>query len=279
MSELSGAIVAVTGGARGIGLATVRGLVDRGARVWLGDVDGELAAREADAFGAHGKHLDVRDRDSFAAFLDRVRTEEGRLDALVNNAGVMPLGSFLDEDEAITDQTIAVNLRGVIHGMRLALPEMVERGEGHVVNVASLGARIPLPGAAVYTATKFAVLGLTDAVRHELRGTGVTLTTVLPSMVATELASGVASGRGLTAIAPEKVAAGIVGALEGGGGTVVVPGHLDPVTRLASLLPGPADRLVRRVIGDQRALELDPEARAAYERRLAESQGGPSADA
>ena len=204
---LEGAVITVTGGARGIGLATAKALMERGALVHIGDLDGWLARREAHRLGLRAGHaLDVADRDSFAAFLEAARAADGPLDGLVNNAGIMPFGSFLEEGDDVTAQTIAVNLVGVVNGMRLALPEMVDRRHGHVVNVASLAARLPVPGSAVYSGTKAAVVAITDAVRRELRGTGVELTTVLPTMVATELVNGVPAGRGLRPIAPEQVA-------------------------------------------------------------------------
>jgi NADP-dependent 3-hydroxy acid dehydrogenase YdfG len=278
MSGPEGSVVAITGGARGIGLATAAALVERRANVWIGDLDGDLAEREARAIGARGAALDVGDRQSFAAFLDAVRNETGTLDALVNNAGVMPFGAFLDEDDRTSATTVAVNLVGVIHGMRLALPEMVERGSGHVVNVSSLAARLPVPGSAVYSGTKAAVVAMTDAVRRELAGTGVRLTCVLPGMVRTELSSGAPEGGGVSAIEPEQVARDIVRALGDRGGTVVVPRHLDPLSRAAQLVPREVEGLIRRIVGDDRVLtRLDSEARADYERRLADdrAKSGP----
>lgn len=208
-----------------------------------------------------------------------MRAADGPLDALVNNAGVMPFGPFLEEDDAVTAQTIAVDLLGVINGMRLALPEMVEHGDGHVINVASLAARLPVPGSAVYSGTKAAVVAVTDAVRRELRGTGVSLTTVLPTMVATDLAGGVPAGRGVHAIEPGDVAATIVHALEHSGGTVVAgPAWLDLVSRLALIVPGAVQDLVRTVIADDRLLHgRDVEARADYDARIAAAVGRAAA--
>jgi NADP-dependent 3-hydroxy acid dehydrogenase YdfG len=270
--NLEGARIAVTGGARGIGLATAQELTRRGAVVRIGDLDGKLARGEARRLGLRSGHdLNVADRLSFAAFLNAIGAADGPLDVLVNNAGVMPFGPFLDEHEDVTAQTVGVNLVGVVNGMRLALPSMVERGHGHVVNVASLAARVPVPGSAVYSGTKAAVVAVTDSVRRELRGSGVNLTTVLPTMVSTELASGVPVGRGLMAIAPEDVAMTIVRALERPGGTIVAgPSWLDLVSRLMVVAPRSVDRLVRALLKDDRLLVgYDVAARAGYDARLA----------
>ena len=276
--NLEGALIAVTGGARGIGLATAQALTRRGAAVHIGDLDGKLADREARRLRLRsGRELNVVDRVSFAAFLDAIRAADGPLDVLVNNAGVMPFGPFLEEHEDITAQTVGVNLVGVVNGMQLALPNMVERGHGHVVNVASLAARVPVPGSAVYSATKAAVVALTDSVRRELRGTGVDLTTVLPTMVATELATGVPAGRGLHAIAPDDAAMTIVRALEDRGGTIVAgPRWVDLVSRLMVVAPRPFDQLVRALLRDDRLMVgYDPAAREIYDARLAAGRNGP----
>jgi NADP-dependent 3-hydroxy acid dehydrogenase YdfG len=137
-------------------------------------------------------------RDSFAGFTGAVLDRFGRIDILVNNAGVMPLGDFLPEHYASSRATLDVNVRGLINGMRLVLPHMIERGTGHVVNVASMAGKLVIPGMAVYNASKFAAVGLSAAVREEYRDTGVSVTAVLPSAVRTRLASGVPLGHGMT---------------------------------------------------------------------------------
>jgi NAD(P)-dependent dehydrogenase (short-subunit alcohol dehydrogenase family) len=266
-------VVAITGGARGIGRETARALAERGATVVIGDLDVSGAeAVAAELPRATGLELDVRDAGSFERFVETA----GELDVLVNNAGIMPLGPFLGEPGERTRQQLDVNLWGVIVGMRAALPGMVQRGHGQIVNVASMGGRFPLPGAATYTATKAGVIGLTEAVRHELRGSGVTLTALLPAMVHTELATGVPGGRGLPAVPPERVAAAIVGAIERRRSLVFVPGWLRYADAALGLAPRALVDVARRRLGDDRVLrELDVDARRSYEERLAAEAVGP----
>jgi hypothetical protein len=268
---LDGATVAVTGAARGIGRATAAAFTAQGARVCLGDLDGPAVAAAAEELGARarGVRVDVTSRESFDSFLAAGEDAFGPLDVLVNNAGVMPLGAFVEEKDATSRATIEVNLWGVVLGMRLALPGMIERGRGHVVNVASMMGKAPIPGAAVYGATKHAVVGLTAAVRDELAGTDVTVSAVLPGAVRTELVSGVPLGRGLPTVEPEDVADAIVGCCQNRPPEVFVPAWMGLYDAAVAVAPRSLVGAVRRVLRHDRVLtHLDADARAAYDSRV-----------
>lgn len=263
---LSGSAVAITGGARGIGYATAKAFLAQGARVFIGDLDADLAKASAAELGCAGTGLDVRSRESFAEFLAGVA---GPLHVLVNNAGIMPAGPFAEELDAVTDAIVDVNLNGVLRGTKLALPGMLERGTGHIVNVASYLGVVPAAGLATYCATKHAVVGFSEALRDELAGTGVTVTTVLPSAVRTDLVSGVKLGGMLPTVDPEDIARAIVQTCQDRTAIVAVPGWMRSYEAAAALLP---DRLLGAVRGRltrQRVLRtLDTAARSSYDERI-----------
>ncbi len=269
-TSLQGKVIAVTGGGRGIGLAIAEALIARGARVSIGDIDLDLARREAIRIGAHAERLDVRDRDSFAAFLADTEASLGTLDGLINNAGIMPMGYFLDESPALADAQIDINFRGVIHGMQLALPGLLARRSGHIVNISSLAGRFAIPGSAIYTGTKHAVVGMTEAVAAEYRDTGVHFTCIMPSKVLTELASGTDNaGRGIPAVTPQQVAEAVVGALLKPRLMVAVPDYLQIAHSAYTLIPAWLQERGRRLLGDDRILsQLDHTAHAGYEQRI-----------
>ena len=194
-----GQIVAITGGARGIGRATARACLRSGLQVAIGDIDADEVARtEAElGDGVLGVPFDVRDPDAFAAFLDQVEDRLGPLDVLVNNAGVAPIGLFVDEDPADTQRLLDINLGAVLTGTRLALQRFLPRGSGHIVNLASSAGQIATAGGATYAATKHGVVGFTRAIRAETRGTGVRTTIVMPGLIRTDMINGFAKGRGV----------------------------------------------------------------------------------
>jgi NADP-dependent 3-hydroxy acid dehydrogenase YdfG len=265
--DLAGAHVVVTGGARGIGRATVEAFLARGAEVSFGDLDLDLARATAEETGASAHHLDVADRASYDAFVTAAEAEHGPVDVLVNNAGVMPNGAFLEMDPALDRLMMEVNVHGVLHGMRRVLPGMVERRRGHVVNVASLAGKFPIPGLAVYNASKFAVVGLTAATRLEMAPHGVTLTAVLPSAVDTDLASGL-DMRPIPKVTPQRIADAVVGSVRGREAEIAVPRYVGALAATTAIVPtGMLDR-VRKVVRDDRALRTDATERADYTARL-----------
>jgi NADP-dependent 3-hydroxy acid dehydrogenase YdfG len=274
---IAGRVIAITGAARGIGRATAAALVREGARVVVGDLDVDLARRTADELGPNAAAfaLDVTDRASFEQFVDAVEAQLGPVDVLVNNAGIMPLGPFVAEDDITARRMVDVNVHGVMHGMKVALPRLLARGDGHLVNIASAAGKGPYPGGATYCGTKHFVVGVSEAVRGELRGTGVELSVVMPVVVDTELASGVGTPRGVPKIEPDDVAAAIVDVLRRPRFDVYVPRSIGPLTALAGVLPRRVRELALRAIGADRVLwRVNGSARREYEVRAAHSEPG-----
>ena len=171
---LAGETAAITGAARGIGRATAEALLAQGMKVAIGDVDYDAAAKTASELGAStiALPLDVTERSSFSEFLDGAEQQLGPIDVLVNNAGIMQIGRFIDEDDLTARRMIDINLHGVILGMKLALERMIPRNRGHIINISSQAGKYGAPGGATYSATKHAVVGLTEAVRGELQADG-----------------------------------------------------------------------------------------------------------
>jgi len=273
-----GNIVAITGGARGIGRATAHACLRSGMRVAIGDIDADEVARTAAELGdgVLGIPFDVRDPDAFAAFLDRAEDQLGRLDVLINNAGVAPIGLFVDEDPADTQRLLDINLGAVLTGTRLALQRFLPRGNGHIVNVASSAGQIATAGGATYAATKHGVVGFTRAIRAETRGTGVRTTIVMPGLIRTDMIKGFAKGRGVRIVGPDAVGDAIVGAVRTGREEVFVPREMGPVARLiAGSPPALGDRLKRLINADSIMAAADMSARVDYRRRMADSVGNP----
>ncbi|WP_067720612.1 SDR family oxidoreductase [Nocardia yamanashiensis] len=263
--DLNGARVLITGAGRGIGQSAAELFASKGAEIAIADVDVAAGQAAAAALGAKAFELDVRNREQW----DRVVADFGRIDILVNNAGVMPAGAFLDEPDATGHTTIDVNVWGLIHGMRAVVPGMIDRGKGHVVNVASLAGKIPIAGLAVYNASKFAAVGLSAATRLEFAEHGVSVSCVMPSAVRTRLSSGLKLGNGLPTVDPEDVAAAIVQTVRTRRAEVAVPNYLAPLDVALAAAPEPAVRLVRRLFNGDRALHpADESTRAKYEEQI-----------
>ncbi|RYE64329.1 MAG: SDR family oxidoreductase [Oxalobacteraceae bacterium] len=184
-------VIAITGASSGIGEGTARLLAARGARIMLGARRTDRLERLADEIEAAGgqarfQALDVTDSADFEAFVAATEAAFGRIDVLVNNAGIMPLSLFTSMKVAEWDQMIDVNIRGVLHGIAAALPRMKAQGSGHFVNISSIGGYRVWPTCGVYSATKYAVRAISEALRME--NDDIRVTVVSPGVVESELA-------------------------------------------------------------------------------------------
>ncbi|KQS61336.1 oxidoreductase [Rhizobium sp. Leaf371] len=185
-------IVLITGASSGIGAGIARELAKSGATLVLGArrLDRlESLATELRAEGAKVmvRTLDVTDRADVAAFAEAARDAFGRIDVIINNAGIMPLSLMASLKVEEWDRMIDVNIKGVLYGVAAVLPEMTARGSGHIINIASIGALSVSPTAAVYCATKFAVRAISDGLRQEHDDLRVTC--IHPGVVESELAA------------------------------------------------------------------------------------------
>jgi len=197
MTTLEGKVAIVTGASRGIGASVARMLADQGVKLGL-------ASRSGDDLGISGavaRATDVRDRAQVSALVDETVARHGGLDIVVANAGVGAYGPFVDLDPALSDEMMDVNANGVIITAAATVPHLIARGAGDFVSVASEAGRRGLPFEAVYCASKFAQVGFTRALDHELRPQGIRCTSVCPGGVATDFA--MEEGRGRTPEMPE----------------------------------------------------------------------------
>ncbi|MFB4311541.1 SDR family oxidoreductase [Actinomadura sp. GTD37] len=263
-------VIAITGAARGIGLATARALTGKGATVVIGDIDEAAVEEAAAALGVTGLTVDVTSRASFTAFLDAAEAAAGGpLDVLINNAGIMPIGPVADESDADARRCLDINVHGVMLGTKLALGRMLPRGSGHIINVASLAGVLFTPGLALYNASKAAVVGFTEATRLEVADRGVHVSAVLPTFTNTDLVAGTASPKGQKNCEPEDIAAAVAALIGRPRPQVVVPKKLGAQVKIGALLPERLRRATSRRLGlDKIFLDYDPDARKSYDARI-----------
>lgn len=268
-ANLNGKVVAITGGARGIGLETIKHLLAAGASVGAGDIDLNDQTNALEALP--GKHaafaLDVTDRESFGAFLDGVESEFGPIDVLVNNAGIMALGPFHEESDQVSLKEMSVNVGGPMIGSKLAIQRMLPRGKGHVINIASSAGRFGLPGHVMYVASKHAVFGMTEAMAAEYGNTPLKFTTICPVVVRTELTDGVnKKARGLPELKPEAVAEAVIQMIEKPKQSIFVPRYVKLVHLMAQISPTFMQKQSMKLMNvDQIMTNYDPESRRDYE--------------
>ncbi|EGD53590.1 SDR family oxidoreductase [Gordonia neofelifaecis] len=268
---VTGRVVAVTGGARGIGFEIATQLLDAGARVAIGDIDVDAVGKAAADLGIEGIELDVTSRESFDAFLDTVAERVGPVDVLVNNAGIMPVGPFLDYRESLIRATLNVDLLGVILGSQAAASRMADRGRGQIVNISSVAGRLPTPGLTVYNAAKAGVIEFSEALDSELSGRGVRVSTVMPTFTNTGLIDGLATNSMVTSVDTDVVAQEVLASIARVRVRVAAPRSMGWVNAYP-VLPRPLKRaLLRTTKSGQIFLNPDPESRSAYSKRIGQS--------
>lgn len=271
--SLTGKVAVVTGASGGVGSALARQLAARGVKVAMADLHqdklDEVAAgiRSGDVLPLA---LDVSDREAYARYLDEVEERLGPIDFLCNVAAIMPIAPFDEETDDMTDRILAVNLAGVIHSTKDAARRMKSRGSGHIVNVASGAGWLAGGGVATYCASKFGLLGYSESVAMELRGTGVHISVVAPAVIKTEMSSGLKDVRGVRAVEPDEVAAGIIRVLERPKFAEFVPKSIGVMCLTFSAVPYRIRHMLTRISRtDLLLLQADQSERIAYEQRVA----------
>ncbi|WP_424932317.1 SDR family oxidoreductase [Amaricoccus macauensis] len=184
-------VILITGASSGIGEGIARELAAAGAKLMIGARRTDRLAALASELGENVRFraLDVTDAPGVAAFADAARAEWGRVDAIVNNAGVMPLSALASLKIDEWDRMVDVNIKGTLYGIAAVLPQMTALGSGHVINIGSIGALTASPTAAVYCATKFAVRAISDGLRQE--HPDIRVTCIHPGVVESELADSI----------------------------------------------------------------------------------------
>lgn len=267
MKSFDGRVSVVTGAGSGIGRALARDLASRGALLAISDVDDDGLAETVDLVKAAGArevradHLDVADRAAFAAYAAAVAEQFGRVNLVVNNAGVSLTGDLTDLDYDDMRWIMDINFWGVTHGTKEFLPHLIASGEGHLVNISSLFGLVSMPGQSMYNAAKYAVRGLSEAVREEMLVAGhpVGVTVVHPGGIKTGIArngryagaeDGVETARffdeKLARMTPERAAAVILAGVERSKARVLVGIDAHAVHHLAKLAGSRYQDLVAR---------------------------------
>ena len=269
-------IAIVTGAASGIGKALASALVARGDTVVLADIDGDGAERAASELARHGPGtgtpavLDVRDAAAVQALVDQTHEKQGRLDLMVNNAGIGVGGEASEMLLAHWDRVIDVNLHGVVHGVHAAYPIMIRQRSGHIVNTASLAGLIPAPRLTPYAMTKHAVVGLSLSLRLEAVAYGIGVTAVCPGFVDTPILdkggpddlpkpAGIERGREIARhfqprlYSPDRLAQDILRGIDRNAALVVSPASARVAWYLRRHAPFVINRIAARQVAWQRA--------------------------
>lgn len=272
MEHFRDRVAVVTGGASGIGRALVLELGRRGAIVTVADLDlagAEAATREVVAAGgrAFAARVDVASADEVRDLVATLLRREGRIDFLFNNAGVGVLGEERDMTPELWRRVAEVNFWGVVHGVAAAYPAMIAQGSGHIVNTASLAGLVPVPMQAAYVATKYAVVGLSKALRAEAAGLGVRVSAVCPGLVRTPIFDAAVVLRvdrkqleprlKFTVVPPEEAARIILRGVARNRGLIVFPFDARLLWRIERFLPALSAWFWRRAAAEFRTLRAD----------------------
>ncbi len=261
MKKLNGKVAVVTGAAMGMGRCIAGMLLGEGCKVALLDVNlqalDETRAAFADLGHCEAFVCDVSDREAVYATAKAVKGALGPVSILINNAGIVRAGELMSLEDTLIEKTININLTSMLWTCKAYLPDMVSRNDGHVVNMASAGGILAIPNLSVYCASKFGVIGLSDALRQEMakNKNNIGVTFVCPNTVNTGMFDGSRMVAGTTLLTAEKVAAEVIKAIRKNKAMVAVPNVpvkiLTPLTKL--MLPIKLMDLMNRMLGMWRA--------------------------
>lgn len=265
MARLDGEVAMVTGGSRGIGLATAKHLANAGARVYLVARDqAQLDAAVAELVGdVHALAADLTDPEAITTLAGTLMRQEGRLDLLVNSAGQLEVGPAESLDAATAEQLVSINYLAPIRTITACLPLLRAGNRRSIVNICSIASRLAPPRMAAYAGSKFALYGYSLALRQELRGQGFHVGLVFPGPVATEMTAGRLGGPhypvppGVPILSPETVARAIMRVIKGRRREITVPRRLAVASRVFMLWPGGTDLLYRMLV--RQTSDADPE--------------------
>jgi NAD(P)-dependent dehydrogenase (short-subunit alcohol dehydrogenase family) len=293
MIDIAGQVVVITGGSRGLGLVLARTLVERGARVAICARDNDelaRARRELEQLGGEvfSATCDVTDRDDVLRFMASVEDDFGPIDVLINNAGIIQVGPLEQMTTEDFEHALSVNWRGPLHAMMAVLPAMRRRKAGRIVNIASIGGKVAVPHLAPYSTSKFALVGLSQAMRAELVKDDIFVTTVCPGLMRTGsprhgLFKGnhqaeyawfsIGDSLSVSSVSAESAAEQIIRGFSRGDAEVTI----SPQAKLISLVHGVAPGLVQEVLGVvNRFMPAPTTSRVTVEGKDAESVFAPS---